>query len=74
MWHLSTRFQGVLTDPAPSALELVAALHPTPAVGGTPRDAALDAISELEAMAGRGELADMKTLAGLRLLLTAAAS
>jgi isochorismate synthase len=48
VWHLSTRFHGVLTDPAPSALDLVAALHPTPAVGGTPRDAALDAISELE--------------------------
>ena len=48
VWHLSTRFRGVLTDPAPSALDLVAALHPTPAVGGTPRAAALDAISELE--------------------------
>ena len=48
VWHLSTRFHGVLTDPAPSALDLVAALHPTPAVGGTPRDAALDAIAELE--------------------------
>jgi isochorismate synthase len=48
VWHLSTGFHGVLTDPAPSALDLVAALHPTPAVGGTPRDAALDAISDLE--------------------------
>ncbi len=32
----------------PSALHLVAALHPTPAVGGVPTDAALDAISRLE--------------------------
>ncbi len=48
VWHLSTGFHGVLTDAAPSALDLVAALHPTPAVGGTPRDAALDAISDLE--------------------------
>ncbi|HVL28067.1 MAG TPA: chorismate-binding protein, partial [Acidimicrobiales bacterium] len=30
------------------ALALVAALHPTPAVGGSPRDAALAAIAELE--------------------------
>ena len=48
VWHLSTRFRGVLTDASPSALDLVAALHPTPAVGGTPPDAALEAISDLE--------------------------
>ena len=48
VWHLSTRFHGVLREPAPSVLELVAALHPTPAVGGAPRDAALAAIGELE--------------------------
>jgi isochorismate synthase len=48
VWHLSTRFRGVLRAPAPSALELVAELHPTPAVAGSPRDAALDAIAELE--------------------------
>jgi menaquinone-specific isochorismate synthase len=29
-------------------LELVAALHPTPAVGGAPRDVALELIAELE--------------------------
>ena len=34
--------------PAPSALDLARLLHPTPAVGGTPRAAALDAIRELE--------------------------
>jgi isochorismate synthase len=48
VWHLSTRFRGVLREPAPSALDLVAELHPTPAVAGEPRDAALAAIVELE--------------------------
>lgn len=48
VWHLSTRFRGVLEEPAPTALDLVAALHPTPAVGGDPREAALEAIFELE--------------------------
>jgi menaquinone-specific isochorismate synthase len=32
----------------PSALQLVAAVHPTPAVGGTPTDAAVAYISEVE--------------------------
>ena len=40
VWHLSTRFRGRLKDPAPSALELAATLHPTPAVCGEPRAAA----------------------------------
>jgi isochorismate synthase len=48
VWHLSTSFRGVLRDPAPTALDLVSALHPTPAVAGTPTDAALTAIGELE--------------------------
>jgi len=48
VWHLSTRFRGALREPAPSALELVAELHPTPAVAGSPREAALDTIAELE--------------------------
>ena len=48
VWHLSTRFRGRLRVPAPNALELVAALHPTPAVGGAPRDLALETIAELE--------------------------
>jgi isochorismate synthase len=48
VWHLSTRFAGTLRDPAPDALELVAALHPTPAVCGSPRDEARAAIGELE--------------------------
>jgi isochorismate synthase len=48
VWHLSTSFRGVLRDPAPTALDLVEALHPTPAIAGTPTDAALAAIGELE--------------------------
>jgi menaquinone-specific isochorismate synthase len=46
--HLATPIRGRLSTPAPSALELARLLHPTPAVGGTPRRAALDAIRELE--------------------------
>jgi menaquinone-specific isochorismate synthase len=46
--HLATPIRGRLFAPAPSALELARLLHPTPAVGGTPRAAALDAIRELE--------------------------
>ncbi|MFG2776696.1 isochorismate synthase [Streptomyces prunicolor] len=48
LWHLGTRVRGVLRDPATSSLALAAALHPTPAVCGTPTDAARDLIGELE--------------------------
>jgi isochorismate synthase len=48
VWHLSTGFRGVLREPAPTALDLVAALHPTPAVAGEPREAALATIEALE--------------------------
>jgi isochorismate synthase len=48
VWHLSTRFRGLLREPSPGVLELVEALHPTPAVAGEPRDAALRLIAELE--------------------------
>ena len=48
VWHLSTRFRGLLRDPAPSALDLVQELHPTPAIAGEPSDAALAAIERLE--------------------------
>ena len=47
VWHLATDVEGVLAD-ASTALDLVQALHPTAAVGGTPRDAALAAIRRLE--------------------------
>jgi menaquinone-specific isochorismate synthase len=46
--HLATPIRGRLDASTPSALELARLLHPTPAVGGTPRRAALDAIRELE--------------------------
>jgi isochorismate synthase len=48
MWHLSTRITGIVADPGVSALALATALHPTPAVCGTPTRAARTAIGELE--------------------------
>jgi salicylate biosynthesis isochorismate synthase/menaquinone-specific isochorismate synthase len=45
--HLGTPIHAQLADPR-SAIDLAGRLHPTPAVGGEPRDAALGAISELE--------------------------
>jgi isochorismate synthase len=48
VWHLATPFRGRLHDPGVSVLELVAALHPTPAVCGTPREEAREALAELE--------------------------
>lgn len=47
VWHLASRVRGRLRG-SPGALDLAAALHPTPAVCGTPTAAALDLISELE--------------------------
>lgn len=69
--HLATWVQGRLSKPLPSVLELVGALHPTPAVCGDPRDAALALIARHERLdrgsyagpvgwvdaAGNGELA-----------------
>ena len=48
MWHLGTRIVGRLRDAATSSVELASLLHPTPAVCGTPREAAAKAIAELE--------------------------
>lgn len=45
--HLQTPITGALV-PGKTILDVVAALHPTPAVGGFPRDAALAAIRERE--------------------------
>ncbi|MCC5950415.1 MAG: isochorismate synthase [Nitriliruptoraceae bacterium] len=47
--HLATTFSGTLAAPA-SSLELIGALHPTAAVGGTPREAALAVIRSCEGM------------------------
>lgn len=46
--HLATLVEGRLSRPEPSVLELVTALHPTPAVGGDPRDVALAVRAEVE--------------------------
>ena len=56
--HLATRLSGVLSAvpdgpghpglSVPSALQLVARVHPTPAVGGTPTDEAVAYIGEVE--------------------------
>ena len=48
--HLATKVAAELSDPPATALELAAALHPTPAVGGWPRAAADRLIDELEGM------------------------
>ena len=45
--HLATPVRAQLAEPR-SAIELAGLLHPTPAVGGEPRMAALEAIAELE--------------------------
>ena len=47
--HLGSRIEGHLAgDPPASVLELLERLHPTPAVGGTPREIALATIAEGE--------------------------
>ncbi len=46
--HLGTRMEGRLVPGAPDVLALLGPLHPTPAVGGTPRAEALAAISRAE--------------------------
>ena len=49
--HLETPFEAHLRTRGvgrPSAIDLAAALHPTPAVCGTPRDAALEWIARAE--------------------------
>ncbi|MFF1378616.1 isochorismate synthase DhbC [Streptomyces sp. NPDC058308] len=48
MWHLSTTVTGTLATPDASALELACALHPTPAVCGTPTATAREVIRETE--------------------------
>jgi isochorismate synthase len=48
--HLGTTIEGRLSQPAPNVLEMVAALSPTPALGGHPRDEALALIAQVEGM------------------------
>lgn len=47
LWHLASDVQGVLRENA-SSLDLVAALHPTAAVAGTPTDLAKKLIDKIE--------------------------
>jgi menaquinone-specific isochorismate synthase len=47
LWHLATDLEGTLSDGSTS-LDLIAALHPTAAVAGTPTQRALALIRELE--------------------------
>jgi isochorismate synthase len=46
--HLVTDVRGVVREEETSALDIARALHPTPAVAGTPRGAALHMIERLE--------------------------
>jgi isochorismate synthase len=46
--HLGTRMEGMLSQPGPSVVELVRALSPTPALGGHPREAAIELIERVE--------------------------
>jgi isochorismate synthase len=48
LWHLSTPITGSLRETSTTALDLALALHPTPAVGGAPANAAAQLIGELE--------------------------
>lgn len=48
VWHLQTLIHGRLRDKSITAMDLAIALHPTPAVGGVPTDAAAELISEVE--------------------------
>jgi menaquinone-specific isochorismate synthase len=46
--HLGSQAEGMLSKPTPTVIELVRALQPTPAVGGYPRDAAIELIVDVE--------------------------
>ncbi|WP_345667052.1 isochorismate synthase [Streptomyces similanensis] len=48
MWHLSTTVTGEVAGPEVTALDLASALHPTPAVCGTPTDVARSVIAASE--------------------------
>ncbi len=52
MWHLGTPLTATVPADGPSALELAVALHPTPAVCGTPTAEAARLIAEIEGHRG----------------------
>ncbi|MFI6883768.1 isochorismate synthase [Streptosporangium canum] len=58
MWHLGTKISGRVRELSTSSLALAAALHPTPAICGTPTEQARAAIADLEPF-GRGLYAGM---------------
>jgi isochorismate synthase len=53
LWHLRTAVRGTLKPDAPDALTLAAALHPTPAICGTPQAVAAAQIARLESVERR---------------------
>ncbi|MFI6398711.1 isochorismate synthase MenF [Rhodococcus coprophilus] len=48
LWHLGTPVSGRLRDRSTTALDLALAVHPTPAICGTPTEAARDFIRDVE--------------------------
>ena len=48
VWHLYTPITGRLREKSTTALDLAVALHPTPAVGGSPTDQAVALIEDIE--------------------------
>ncbi|WP_428243493.1 isochorismate synthase [Gynuella sp.] len=48
LWHLSTRIQATLKEPATTALQMASLLHPTPALCGSPAVTAKQLIDALE--------------------------
>jgi isochorismate synthase len=48
VWHLYTPIHGRIRDRSTSSLDLAVSLHPTPAVGGVPTEAAAELINEIE--------------------------
>ncbi|QQB45898.1 isochorismate synthase [Corynebacterium glucuronolyticum] len=48
VWHLATPIRGKLSDPTLTALDLARAVHPTPAICGTPEEAARQMILDVE--------------------------
>lgn len=52
MWHLATPIVGTLKDPELTALELALAVHPTPAICGTPTELAQSLIRAAESERG----------------------
>lgn len=48
VWHLSTPISGRIREKSTTALDLAVALHPTPAVGGSPTHQAVALIDDIE--------------------------